>query len=57
MTRTKAENLILEDGKVTGVQATMYDGTKVIAHANKGVVLATGGYAANIQKVIDTNEY
>ncbi len=57
MTRTKGEKLIIEDGKVTGVEATMYDGTKVIAHANKGVVLATGGYAANIQMVIDTNEY
>lgn len=57
MLRTKAENLILENGKVTGVEAVMYDGTKVTAHANKGVVIATGGYAANIQKVIDTNEY
>ncbi|MCD8083079.1 MAG: FAD-dependent oxidoreductase [Clostridiales bacterium] len=58
MTRTTAENLLLDDdGAVVGVQATMYDGTKVIANANKGVVLATGGYAANISKVVDTNEY
>lgn len=57
MTRTKAENLIVEDGKVTGVQAVMYDGTKVTAHANKGVILATGGYAANIGMVMETNEY
>lgn len=57
MLRTTAENLIVEDGKVTGVQAAMYDGTKVIAHANKGVILATGGFAANIQKVKETNQY
>ncbi len=57
MTRTTAENLIIENGKVTGVQATMYDGTTVTAHANKGVILATGGFAANIQKVMDTNKY
>ncbi len=57
MTRTTAEELIIEDGRVTGVKATMYDGTKVTAKAAKGVILATGGYAANIQKVVDTNNY
>ncbi|MCF0115579.1 MAG: FAD-dependent oxidoreductase [Erysipelotrichaceae bacterium] len=57
MTRTTAENLIIEDGKVTGVTATMYDGTKVTAHANKGVVLSTGGYAANIDMVVENNTY
>ena len=57
MTRTTAEELIQEDGRVTGVKATTYDGTPVTAHAKKGVVLATGGYAANIAKVVETNEY
>ena len=57
MTRTSAENLIVEDGVVTGVTATMFDGTPVIAHARKGVILATGGYAANIAKVMETNKY
>lgn len=57
MTRTTAEELIQEDGRVTGVKATMYDGTAVTAHAKKGVVLATGGYAANIAKVVETNKY
>lgn len=57
MTRTKAESLLTDDGAVTGVKAKMYDGTEVTLHANKGVVLATGGYAANIQRVMDTNEY
>ena len=57
MLRTKAEELIVEDGAVTGVKATMYDGTEVTAHASKGVILATGGYAANIDKVLETNKY
>ena len=57
MTRTKAEKLIVEDGKVTGVEATKYDGTKVTAHATKGVILATGGYAANIEMVVKENTY
>ena len=55
--RTEAKELIVEGGKVTGVKAVMYDGTQVTAHATKGVVLATGGYAANVAKVIETNEY
>ena len=57
MTRTTANELIVEDGKVTGVKAVMYDGTEVIAHATKGVVLATGGYAANIDLVLRDNAY
>lgn len=55
--RTEAKELIVENGKVTGVKAVMYDGTQVTAHATKGVVLATGGYAANVAKVMETNEY
>ena len=57
MLRTTATDLIVEDGKVTGVKATMYDGTEVTAHASKGVVLATGGYAANIDMVLENNVY
>ncbi|SFK59358.1 fumarate reductase flavoprotein subunit [Lachnospiraceae bacterium KH1T2] len=57
MTRTTAKELIVEDGKVTGVKAERYDGSEVVAHASKGVVLATGGYAANIDMVLDTNKY
>ncbi len=57
MLRTDAQELILEGGRVTGVKAVMYDGTPVTAKARKGVVLATGGYAANIKKVLQTNDY
>ncbi len=55
--RTTATDLIVEDGRVTGVQGEMFDGTPVTAHAAKGVILATGGYAANIQRVVDENVY
>ena len=57
MLRTTANELIVEDGKVTGVKATQYDGTEVTMHATKGVILATGGYAANIEMVQETNTY
>ena len=58
MTRTTADGLILNaDGRVIGVGAHMYDGTEVNAIAKKGVILATGGYAANIDKVLDSNVY
>ena len=58
MLRTTAESLITDDtGSVIGVKATRYDGTEVTAYATKGVILATGGYAANIDMVLDTNVY
>ncbi len=57
MLRTTATDLIVEDGKVTGVKAVKFDGTEVTAHATKGVVLATGGYAANIDMVLENNIY
>ena len=57
LTRTTAKELIVEDGKVVGVKAEQYDGTKVIAHASKGVLLATGGYGANIKMVQESNIY
>ena len=57
MLRTTATELIVEDGKVTGVKAVKYDGTEVTVHATKGVILATGGYGANIKMVQETNIY
>ena len=57
MLRTTAENLIVEDGRVTGVTGTRYDGTPVTAHATKGVIMATGGYAANLNMVVGSNVY
>ena len=57
MCSTTAKELISENGRVTGVKAVMEDGTEVTAHARKGVLIASGGYAANIQKVLKTNRY
>jgi succinate dehydrogenase/fumarate reductase flavoprotein subunit len=48
MLNTKATELIIEDGKVVGVKADNANGS-VIAKANKGVVVATGGFGANIE--------
>ena len=57
MTRTTATELLVDDGRVTGVAGHMYDGTMVTAHATKGVILATGGFAANIDMVLEYNQY
>ncbi len=57
LVRTTATDLIVEDGRVTGVKAVMFDGTEVTAKATKGVILATGGYAANIDMVLENNVY
>ena len=58
MLRTTAENLIVEDGQRDRREpAPRYDGTPVTAHATKGVIMATGGYAANLNMVVDSNVY
>jgi fumarate reductase flavoprotein subunit len=58
MYETAAETLLTDaDGRVNGVTATKADGTKVTLHANKAVVLATGGYANNLKLVQETNNY
>ena len=58
MTRTTAKELIAdESGKIIGVKAVQYDGTEVTAYGTKGVILATGGYAANIDLVLRDNAY
>ncbi len=49
MFNTKATDLITENGKVTGVVAVGETGNKVTLTAKKGVVLATGGFAANVE--------
>jgi urocanate reductase len=47
MLNTRATELIVENGKVIGVEAENPEGT-VIAEANNGVVMATGGFSGNI---------
>ena len=57
MLRTTATELMTDEtGRVVGVKAEQYDGTPVEITAN-AVILATGGYAANIDMVLETNDY
>lgn len=46
---TSAKSFIMENGKVVGVNAVDSDGNTVIFHANKDVILATGGFAGNVE--------
>ena len=55
--RTSVDELIKRDGRIIGVKATRSDGTKIEAYATKGVILATGGFAANLKRVVDNNIY
>lgn len=55
--RTTVTELLTEGRKVIGVKGKHYDGTEVIVYAAKGVILATGGYAANLVKVVEENVY
>ncbi len=52
---TEALELIIEDGRVTGVKAESLEGD-VILHANNGVILATGGFSANQEMLEKYNE-
>ena len=50
---TKGESLIQEDGRVVGVIAKNPDGSKLTVKANKGVIIATGGFSKNAQLVLE----
>ncbi|MDO4549541.1 MAG: FAD-dependent oxidoreductase, partial [Clostridia bacterium] len=43
----RADELIVEDGRVAGVKGSTSDGVPFTAYAAKSVVLATGGFSAN----------
>ncbi len=50
LTSTKGESLIQDEtGRVVGVNATNPDGSALTLHANKGVIIATGGFSANVE--------
>ena len=57
LTRTTATGLIEEEGRVVGVKAVGRSGENITAYANKGVILTTGGYAANLDMVLENNVY
>lgn len=46
---TNADSLIMDGNRVVGVNATGKDGNSVTLHANNGVILATGGFAGNVE--------
>lgn len=48
MYNTTAEEIMMADGAAIGVVATGKTGNKVTLKANKGVIIATGGFGANI---------
>lgn len=52
MLETKAEKLIVEDGAVTGVEATASNGSTYTIKA-KSVILATGGYGNNVDMLTE----
>ena len=57
MLETRAEHLIIENGAVTGVEARKLDGTEVVVHAGKGVIITTGGFGGNGEMVREYNTY
>lgn len=49
-TETKADELMLDDsGKVVGVKATNEAGQELTFNAEKGVIVASGGFGANVE--------
>ena len=44
-----AKEIIMEDGKAVGVKGVTADGAEFTAKANKGVIIATGGFGANVE--------
>ncbi|MGF1688050.1 flavocytochrome c [Photobacterium japonica] len=57
ITDTRATDLIVEDGKVVGINAVQANGTKLVLRANYGVVMASGGFGANTQMIKKYNTY
>jgi fumarate reductase flavoprotein subunit len=51
---TTAEEILVSDGKVTGVRATGKDGETITVNAD-AVILATGGFGANLEMVSELN--
>ena len=53
---TTATQLILEDGRVVGVRASGADGNTYEVYGKKGVLLATGGFGANLEMCRELSE-
>lgn len=57
MLETAGKEVMMQDGRAVGVVAVMADGTKVTLHANKAVIMATGGYGANPTMAMEYDNY
>lgn len=55
MLETAGTELIMEDNRVVGVKAKNADGQEYRLYGKKGVVLATGGFAANPEMLMEYN--
>ncbi len=53
----RAEELMVEDGRVVGVRGVTSNGTPFEFRANKNVVLATGGFSANVEMRMKYNKF
>ena len=49
LTDTQATEILMEDGRASGITATGRDGETITVHAANGVIVATGGFGANIE--------
>lgn len=49
MVETKADKIIMKDGKAVGIECTGKTGNKVTVNAAKGVIIASGGFGANVE--------
>ena len=54
---TAAKKIVMDGGRAVGIEAVMTDGTPVTLHANKGVIIATGGYGGSVELVKEYNNY
>lgn len=57
MLNTHVDTLIVENGRVAGVNATYKGEISVTLHANKAVILTSGGFGANKEMADEYNNY
>ena len=53
---TTAKDLIVKNGRVVGINAQASNGRKYVIQADNGVILATGGFGANVKMRNDYDE-
>ncbi|MDD3409446.1 MAG: FAD-dependent oxidoreductase [Eubacteriales bacterium] len=57
MMNTAGKSIIMEGDSAVGINAETSDGAAVTLHADKGVVIATGGYGGSVELVKQYNNY